>query len=128
MAEPDEALVLVQFVGPIKDAWLERLRATGARIVEYVAQNGYIVHAAGTEVDRLAGLVGHLPGGAGRHEGAGGRQAERRARAGEGARMVAVQTVAGAEGQQARRDAAAAGDSVRPRLGAWASCARSSSG
>ena len=31
----DEVLALVQFVGPPKDAWLERLRATGARIVAY---------------------------------------------------------------------------------------------
>ena len=53
--------MLVQFVGPIKDAWLERLRSTGARIVEYVAQNGYVVHASGAEVDRLAGLVGTYP-------------------------------------------------------------------
>ena len=112
VAEPDEALVLVQFVGPIKDAWLERLRATGARIVEYVAQNGYIVHAAGTEVDRLAGLVGTYPA----------VRAVTRVRAadklsdelGPGARMVAVQTVAGADGEEARREAAAAGDSVRP--------------
>ena len=61
VAEPGEALVLVQFVGPIKDAWLERLRSTGARIVEYVAQNGYVVHATGAEVDRLADLVGTYP-------------------------------------------------------------------
>ena len=61
VAEPGEALVLVQFVGPIKDAWLERLRSTGARIVEYVAQNGYVVHASGAEVDRLAALVGTYP-------------------------------------------------------------------
>jgi subtilisin-like proprotein convertase family protein len=40
------ALVVVQFVGPVKDAWLKRLRATGARVVSYTAQNGYLVHAA----------------------------------------------------------------------------------
>jgi subtilisin-like proprotein convertase family protein len=113
VAEPDETLVLVQFVGPIKDAWLERLRSTGARIVEYVAQNGYIVHARGAEVDRLAGLVGTYPA----------VRAVTRVRAadklseslspGDGARMVAVQTVAGEEGAQARREAARAGSRVR---------------
>ena len=28
-AEPDEALAVVQFAGPVKDAWLARLRASG---------------------------------------------------------------------------------------------------
>ena len=59
--EPGEALVLVQFAGPIKGPWLELLRSTGARVVEYVAQNGYVVHAVGAEVDRLAALVGTYP-------------------------------------------------------------------
>ncbi|MBA3262487.1 MAG: hypothetical protein H0T69_08480, partial [Thermoleophilaceae bacterium] len=54
----DEALALVQFVGPPKDAWVQRLRATGARIVTYQAENAYVVHAGGDAVERLAGLVG----------------------------------------------------------------------
>jgi subtilisin-like proprotein convertase family protein len=55
---PAEELVLVQFVGPAKDAWLERLNATGGRVVGYAAQNSYLVHASGPVIDRLLGLVG----------------------------------------------------------------------
>ena len=51
-------LVLVQFVGPVKDAWLERLDQTGGRVVGYAAQNSYLVHARGSAVDRLASMVG----------------------------------------------------------------------
>ena len=36
-------LAVVQFVGPIKDAWLDRLRSTGVRVVTYMAENGYLV-------------------------------------------------------------------------------------
>ena len=43
----DRALALVQFIGPPKDAWLERLRATGARLVGYQPENAYLVHARG---------------------------------------------------------------------------------
>ena len=101
MAEPGEALVLVQFVGPIKDAWLERLRSTGARIVEYVAQNGYVVHASGAEVDRLAALVGTYPAvRAVTRVGAEDKLSEGWVR---GRHDVAVQTVAGAEGEEAAR-------------------------
>ena len=57
----DAVLALVQFIGPPKDAWLIRLRATGARIVTYQAENAYVVHATGDAVDRLAGLVGTDP-------------------------------------------------------------------
>jgi subtilisin-like proprotein convertase family protein len=56
-----ETLALVQFVGPPKDAWLERLRETGARIVTYQAENAYVVHARGAAVDRLAALQGGYP-------------------------------------------------------------------
>ena len=54
----EHTLALVQFTGPPKDAWLERLRATGARLVGYQPENAYLVHARGDAVDRLAGLVG----------------------------------------------------------------------
>ena len=56
-----EALVLVQFVGPVKDEWLAKLRATGATVLGYAAQNGYIVHAAGDALDRVTELVGSYP-------------------------------------------------------------------
>jgi subtilisin-like proprotein convertase family protein len=113
VAEPAEALVLVQFVGPIKDAWLERLRSTGARIVEYAAQDSYLLHARGAEVDRLAALVGTYPA----------VRAVTRVRAGDkvsdqlltagGRQEVAVQTIAGPDGADARRAASAGGRRMR---------------
>ena len=111
-SDPDETLALVQFVGPPKEAWLEHLRETGVRVVGYAAQNGYLVHAEGHSVGRLAGLVGDdtavravtavrpsdkLFGGA---------------RAGR----MAVQTLAGEAGADARRQALARGTRVRDDL------------
>ncbi|HWM11767.1 MAG TPA: S8 family serine peptidase, partial [Solirubrobacteraceae bacterium] len=60
-ADRERVQALVQFVGPPKDAWLERLRATGARVVGYRAENAYVVHARGEAVDRLATLQGSDP-------------------------------------------------------------------
>ena len=57
--ERDEALALVQFAGPPKDAWLERLRDTGGRIVSYQAENAYVVHARGR---RAGGAPGRARG------------------------------------------------------------------
>lgn len=113
--KPDETQAVVQFVGPVKDAWLERLRATGARIVQYVAQNGYLVHARGGEVDRLAGLVGTDPAvRAVTPVRAGDRLGPRLEEArGESERAVSVQTLAGRDGASARAAAAAAGRSLR---------------
>jgi subtilisin-like proprotein convertase family protein len=107
----DETLAVIQFAGPVKDAWLERLHASGVRIVQYVPQNGYLVHASGAEVERLAGLVGTVSA----------VRAVTRVTAadklseelGAGTRMVAVQTLSGADGVGARRAAAAVGPSVR---------------
>ncbi|MEZ5462537.1 S8 family serine peptidase [Dokdonella sp.] len=46
LARPvDAALQVVQFVGPIKDAWLEQLRAAGAVPIQYIDSNGYLVWA-----------------------------------------------------------------------------------
>ena len=41
---PGPGLYIVQFVGPIQDAWLNTLKSTGARVVSYVANNAYVVH------------------------------------------------------------------------------------
>ena len=104
-----EVLALVQFVGPPKDAWLARLRATGARIVTYQAENSYVVHASGAEIDRLAMLVGgYAPVRAVGVLTAADKLEGPRSHSGR----YAVQTVAGAEGRQARRDAAATGAGV----------------
>ncbi|HEV3378393.1 MAG TPA: S8 family serine peptidase [Thermoleophilaceae bacterium] len=56
-----QTLALVQFVGPPKQTWVERLRETGARIVTYQAENAYVVHASGAAVDRVAALQGGHP-------------------------------------------------------------------
>lgn len=39
----ENQLRLVQFVGPVKRAWLEQLEASGLEIVAYVPNNGYLV-------------------------------------------------------------------------------------
>jgi subtilisin-like proprotein convertase family protein len=99
-----ETLALIQFVGPPKEAWVERLRDTGARIVTYQAENAYVVHATGAAVDRLAALQG------GRPEvravsvlTAADKLEDRSSRTG----VFAVTTVSGAAGEDARDEAAA---------------------
>jgi subtilisin-like proprotein convertase family protein len=101
-----ETLALVQFVGPPKEAWLERLRGTGVRIVTYQAENAYVVHARGAAVDRLAALQGTHP--AVRAVSvlrAADKLEDRSSRSG----VFAVTTVAGAPGAEARDEAAALG-------------------
>ncbi len=39
----EERLRLVQFNGPVRDAWLDQLKATGAFIVAYVPHDSYVV-------------------------------------------------------------------------------------
>ena len=110
----DEVLAIVQFVGPPKDAWVERVRATGARIVIYQAENSYVVHAEGQEVDRLAALVG---GYAPVRTVAVLTAADKLESAESPTGRYAVQTVSGAEGEQARADATAAGTGVGRTVG-----------
>jgi subtilisin-like proprotein convertase family protein len=100
-----EALVLVQFVGPVKGEWLAKLNATGATVLGYAAQNSYIVHAQGDALDRVTELVGSYPAVRAATALRPGDKVERGAASGR----VAVQTVAGAPGADARRDADAAG-------------------
>jgi Subtilase family len=47
---------VVQFAGPIKTAWFEALKATGAQIVGYVANNSYIIHGSRRELALVAQL------------------------------------------------------------------------
>jgi len=49
-------LQVVQFVGPVKQAWLDTLTSLGAKPVQYVASNGYIVWADSGAQARLATL------------------------------------------------------------------------
>ena len=112
--ERSEALVLVQFVGPVKDEWLAKLRATGATVLGYAAQNGYIVHAAGDALARVTELVGSYPAVRAAMALRPGDKVERGASSGR----VAVQTVAGAPGQDARAAAGDAGSELAPELSA----------
>jgi hypothetical protein len=58
LKSPDgPALQIVQFVGPIKDAWLEQLRATGGRPIQYVDSDGYLVWADAAARLKLDGMV-----------------------------------------------------------------------
>ena len=49
---------MLQFVGPVQDAWLSEVKALGLEPVIYMAQNGYVVWGAGTAVDALEARVG----------------------------------------------------------------------
>lgn len=58
LAEPNgAALQVVQFVGPIKDAWLEQVRAAGATPIQYIHSNGYLVWADPGARSRLNDLA-----------------------------------------------------------------------
>ncbi|MBK8122715.1 MAG: S8 family serine peptidase [Dokdonella sp.] len=48
------ALHVVQFAGPIRQAWLDQLRAAGAVPVQYIESNGYLVWADAAARARLA--------------------------------------------------------------------------
>jgi subtilisin family serine protease len=57
---------IVQFVGPIKRAWLAGVRATGAALREPYGGFGYVVNATEAQLAKIAALksvlwIGHLP-------------------------------------------------------------------
>ena len=107
-----EALALVQFVGPVKGEWLEKLTATGATVLGYAAQNGYLVHAEGDALDRVTELVGSYPA----VRAATALRPEDKVERGASSGRVAVQTVAGAPGKEARGHAERAGKELAPDL------------
>jgi hypothetical protein len=47
-------LRLVQFVGPVKRAWLEQLKASGLEPIAYVPNNGYLVRGTSSASQQLA--------------------------------------------------------------------------
>lgn len=51
------ALQIVQFAGPLKDAWLGQLRAAGAVPIQYIESNGYLVWAGAAARSRLAAMA-----------------------------------------------------------------------
>ncbi len=55
-ADGDSRLRLVQFIGPVKDPWLDAVRATGVHVVTYVANDAYVVKADPEENARLDSL------------------------------------------------------------------------
>lgn len=56
-APTGSALHLVQFVGPLKDAWLDQVRAAGAVPVHYIESNGYLVWADASARTALSALA-----------------------------------------------------------------------
>jgi subtilisin-like proprotein convertase family protein len=99
-----ETLALIQFVGPPKEAWLERLRQTGARILTYQAENAYVVHARGAAVDRLAALQGGHPAVRAVSVLTAADKLEDRS---SGSGVFAITTATGTAGEEARDQAAA---------------------
>ncbi|MFP5260457.1 MAG: S8 family serine peptidase [Blastocatellia bacterium] len=59
--QPRGGLYIVQFVGPIQDAWLDALKATGAQVISYIASNAYIVRADSKAGARVAALLKQNP-------------------------------------------------------------------
>lgn len=51
------ALQIIQFVGPLKQEWLDQVRATGAVPVHYVESNGYLVWADNASRAQLAQMA-----------------------------------------------------------------------
>ena len=100
-SEPGAAgLALVQFVGPIKDAWLARLQKTGVRIVTYMAQNGYLVHGSAAQLGAVGELVGADP--AVRAVVPYTADDKVAAGVGSGSERLAVQTLSGGDGSDTR--------------------------
>ena len=106
------ALAIVQFAGPIKDAWLGRLERTGVRVVTYTAENAYLVSGSGGELGAVRALVDSDPAfralvaySAQDKLGRGIRPA--------GRQRLAVQTLSGADGSRARGRVAVLGRQLR---------------
>jgi subtilisin-like proprotein convertase family protein len=101
-------MAVVQFDGPIKDAWLERLRGTGVRVVSYMAENAYLVSGSEAELS-LAGsdpaVRGVVEYTAADKLGVGVRRS--------GVQRLAVQTLSGGAGEAARAQVDAAGRAVQ---------------
>ena len=56
-ASSGPSLAIVQFVGPIKDSWLDGLRETGGTVVTYISENAYVVYASGAQSGAVAALA-----------------------------------------------------------------------
>ena len=57
--EDGRALHIIQFTGPIQDSWLASVEATGAELVHYIANNGYLIWAGESSRSQLDYLAAH---------------------------------------------------------------------
>ena len=53
---PDRGLYIIQFAGPVQDAWLDAVRETGVDVISYIPSNAYVVRAELPAAALLAGL------------------------------------------------------------------------
>ncbi len=51
-------LHLVQFAGPIRDEWIEGLKQTGVKIVNYIPNNAYLVWGNGASLNAMRKMAG----------------------------------------------------------------------
>jgi hypothetical protein len=51
------SLQIVQYVGPIAKEWIAALQATGARIVQFMPENAYVVQATAAQLAAIASLA-----------------------------------------------------------------------
>jgi subtilisin-like proprotein convertase family protein/subtilisin family serine protease len=107
-------LAVVQFVGPIRDAWLKTLGATGVRVISYMAQNAYLVSGSAQQLREVGELIGVDPA---------VRAAVRYTAADKiasgvddsGSQRIAVQTLSGDDGAGPRNQLAEAGTELTDR-------------
>ncbi|PTL58636.1 S8 family serine peptidase [Paraconexibacter algicola] len=107
-------LQVVQYVGPPKDGWLEDLAATGVRIVSYLPQAAYLVHAEGRQRDALAAYAERSSVVRATFPLAAADKIAPEIPA-QGASPVAVQTLTGEDGTPARSALARAAGATTPR-------------
>lgn len=107
-------LALVQFVGPVKQAWVDRLERTGVRVAAYLPQDAYLVHGSGAELTRAGALPGKDPAvRAVTSVQPADKLAPELPRSGKV--DVELQTLSGEDGAAARARAASAGRELRRR-------------
>jgi subtilisin-like proprotein convertase family protein len=105
-------LAVVQFAGPVKDAWLDRLRATGVRLVSYMAENGYLVSGTLEQLGEVSALTGADPAFRALVELRPGDKLGAGVRA-DGRQRFAIQTLSGTAGTDARTEVSNEGDTLR---------------
>ncbi len=52
----EDAYYLLQFIGPVKNAWLQTLEHNGIEVLDYVPNYTYVVRANDTKIDQVADL------------------------------------------------------------------------